>query len=155
MKSFFTLNLKISCCLPPKKNPTFENAEVSPSSIKEKIGSTKSNVTPVSCASKTLKRERRSSDKIQPIIDQFLASKNVKHILLNLTKDLIKAFNSEDANDTLTQADNMTAIRIQDILKDGLIQHSSYPRRNEYFKTRLNLENISRLLRFKTSIISI
>ena len=65
------------------KTPTSENAEVSPSPVKEKIGSTKSKVTPVSYASKTLKRERRYSDKIQPIIDQILASKNVKPILFN------------------------------------------------------------------------
>ena len=59
--------------------------------------STKSNVTPVSYASKTMRRERRYSDKIQPIIDQILASKNIKPILFNLTKDLTEAFGSEEA----------------------------------------------------------
>ncbi len=79
------------------KTPTSGNTEVNPPSTKQKIGSTKSNVTPVSYASKTLKRERRYSDKIQPIIDQILASKNIKPILFNLTKDLTEAFDAEEA----------------------------------------------------------
>jgi hypothetical protein len=80
------------------QTPTTGKAEVSSSSAKEKIGSTKSNATPVSYASKTLKSERRYSDKIQPIIDQTLSSKNIKPILFNLTKDLTEAFSSEEAN---------------------------------------------------------
>jgi hypothetical protein len=47
-----------------------------------------SNVIPVSYTSKMLKRESRYSDKIQHIIDQILAAKNIKPILFNLTNEI-------------------------------------------------------------------
>ncbi len=82
---------------PNTPNTPSGDTEAKPTPAKEKIGSAKSDVTPVSYASKTIKRERRYSDRIQPIIDQILSAKNIKPILFNLTKDLTEAFGSDEA----------------------------------------------------------
>jgi len=58
---------------------------------------TKETVVPVSYASKILKRDRRTSDKIQPIINQVATAENIKPILFQLTQDIQKAFNCEKA----------------------------------------------------------